>query len=110
MEKKILEAEEEIKIDKASRRKNERNLTRKECPYRCNKRLLLEGCGLKRKQQEAEEKTAVMKEKGKPTVKLPKLDPKNFDGNNLKQTEFWDASQVTIHNNKGLHVVDKLSI
>ena len=49
MEKKILEAEEEIKIDKASRRKNERNLTRKECPYRCKKRLLLEGCGFKRK-------------------------------------------------------------
>ena len=49
MEKKILEAEEEIKIGKANCRKNERNLTRKECPYRWKKRLLLEGCRLKRK-------------------------------------------------------------
>ena len=39
---------------------------------------------VEKKKVEAEEKIAVMKEKGKPTVKLPKLDPKNFDGNNLK--------------------------
>ena len=50
-----------------------------------------------------------MKEKDKLTVKLPKLDPKKFDGNILKWTEFWDTFEATIHNNKGLHAVDKFN-
>ena len=47
-----------------------------------------------------------MKEKDKLTVKLPKLDPKKFDGNILKWTEFWDTFEATIHNNKGVYAVD----
>ena len=50
-----------------------------------------------------------MKEKDKLTVKLSKRNPKKFDGNILKWTEFWDALEATIHNNKGLHVVGKFS-
>ena len=64
---------------------------------------------VEKKKVEAEKKIAVMKENDKLTVKLPKLDSKKFDGNILKWTEFWDAFEATIHNNKGLDTMDKFN-
>lgn len=39
-------------------------------------------------------------EKG--SVKLPKLDLCTFNGNKLKWTQFWDAFECTVHNNRKL--------
>ena len=50
-----------------------------------------------------------MKEKDKVAVNLPKLDSKKLDANILKYTKFWDAFEAKIHNNKGLHAVDKFN-
>ena len=61
------------------------------------------------KLQVEKKKVELTKEKDKLTVNLPKLDPKKFDGNILKWTEFWDAFEATIHNKKGLHAMDKFN-
>ena len=61
------------------------------------------------KLQVEKKKVELTKEKDKLTVNLPKLDPKKLDGNILKWTEFWEVFEATIHNNKGLHAVDKFN-
>ena len=58
---------------------------------------------------ESNEKIAAIKEKEKLTVKLPKIELKKFDGNILKWTEFWEAFESTIHENKNLHNGDKFN-
>ena len=70
-------------------------------------RITVEKLQVVMKKVKAKEKIAVMKEKDKLKVKLPKLDPKKFDRIILKWTEFWDAFEATIHSNKGLHAVKK---
>ena len=72
-------------------------------------KITVEKLQVEKKKEEAEEKIAVMKEKDKLTVKFLKWDPKKFDGNVLKWTEFWDAFEATIHNNQGLHAMDKFN-
>ena len=81
------------------------DLEQKKMSISLEERITVEKLQVEKKKVKAEEKIAVMKEKDKLTVKLPKLDPKKFDGNILKWTEFWDAFKATIHSNKGLHAV-----
>lgn len=64
---------------------------------------------VKKVKLEAEQKIAEMKEKEKLAVKLPKIALKKFDRNVLKWTEFWDAFESTIRNNKNLHSVNKFN-
>jgi len=42
------------------------------------------------------------------SVQLPKLNLNSFNGNKMKWTEFWDAFESTIHNNKRLSGSEKL--
>ena len=82
-------------------------LNRKKMSISLEERITVEKLQVVMKKVKAKEKIAVMKEKDKLKVKLPKLDPKKFDGIILKWTEFWDAFEATIHSNKGLHAVKK---
>ena len=43
----------------------------------------------------------------KSSVKLPKLDMCSFDGNKLKWSQFWDAFEITVHNNNSLSQIEK---
>ena len=42
-------------------------------------------------------------------VKLPKLDPKTFDGKAYEWQEFWDCFESSVHTNKQLSDVDKFA-
>ena len=64
------------------------DLEQKKMSISLEERITVEKLQVEKKKVKAEEKIAVMKEKDKLTVKLPKLDPKKFDGNILKWTEF----------------------
>ena len=44
-----------------------------------------------------------------PTIKLPKLELQQFDGNILKWQEFWDSFEASIHRNPNLQPVDKFN-
>ena len=71
-------------------------------------KIVVERPQFERKKEKAEERIAVMKEKENLAVKLPKLGLKKYHGNILRWTEYWDAYEATIHNNKVLQAVDKL--
>lgn len=43
------------------------------------------------------------------TVKLPKLDMISFSGDKLRWTEFWDAFENAVHNNKKLSNIEKFN-
>ena len=55
------------------------------------------------------EKIKIEERTKKLNVKLPKIELKRFNGDILKWTEFWDAFESTIHDNKSLHDVDKFN-
>ncbi|XP_052764085.1 uncharacterized protein LOC128206006 [Mya arenaria] len=42
-------------------------------------------------------------------VKLPKLDLCPFNGDKLKWTQFWDAFECTVHDNKNLSKIEKFN-
>ena len=84
-------------------------LEQKRMSVSMEEKITVEELQVEKKKVEAEGKIAAMKEKDKLTVKLPKLDPKKFDRNISKWIEFWDTFEATIHNNKGLHAVDKFN-
>lgn len=44
-----------------------------------------------------------------PTVRLPKIELKKFNGELLKWQSFWDAFESTIHKNDSLNDIDKLN-
>ena len=103
MEKRRLEAEGRDKDRQFQLEKERMELEQKRISISIEEKIPIEKLQVKKK------KVEVMKEKDKLTVKLPKLDPKKFDGNILKWTEFWVVFEATIHNNKGLHAVDKFN-
>ena len=109
MEKRRLEAEERDKDRQFQLEKERMELEQKRMSISLGEKITVEKLQVEKKKVEAEEKIAVMKENDKLTIKLPKLDPKKFDGNILKWTEFWEVFEATIHNNKGLHAVDKFN-
>ena len=109
VEKRRLEAEERDKDRQFQLEKERMELEQKRMSMSPEEKITVEKLQIEKKKVEAEGKIAAMKEKDKLTVKLPKLHPKKFDGNILKWTEFWATFEVTIHNNKGLHAVDKFN-
>ena len=109
MEKRRLEAEGRDKDRHFQLEKERMQLEQKRMSISLEEKKIVEKLHVEKKKVEAEEKIAIMKEKDKVAVNLPKLDSKKFDANILKCTKFWDAFEGTIHNNKGLHAVDKFN-
>ena len=72
-------------------------------------RITIKRLQLEEKKLEIEEKIITINKRDKLSVKLLKLDLNKFDGNILKWTEFWDASEATIYNNNNLHDTNKFS-
>lgn len=77
--------------------------------FAMEERITIKCLKLEQKKLETEEKINTIKERDKLNLNLPKLDLKKFHGNILKQTEFWDDFEATIHNNKNLHNIDKFN-
>ena len=54
-----------------------------------------------------------MKNKGqqleKPNIRLPKLEFKQFNGDNLKWQEFWDSFEATIHKDPTMPPINKFN-
>ena len=79
--------------------------------------LTMEKLTVEKVKVETQEKIATMKEtgignkmKGKVnSVRLPKLELKNFDGNILKWQEFWNTFESTVHKNNDLQNVEKFN-
>ena len=62
----------------------------------------------KKEPVEVNEPTPAQAEKSM-RVKLPKLDPKTFDGKAYEWQEFWDCFESSVHTNKQLSDVDKFA-
>ena len=109
MEEKKLHAEQRDKDRQFQLEKEKTELEQEQMTTSMQEKNAVERSQFERKKTEAKEKIAVIKEKEKLAVKLPKFNLKKYSANILKWTEFWDAFEAIIHNNKILHAVDKLN-
>ena len=103
------EAEEHEKEREYHLERERLELEKKKVTASMEEKINVEKIKCEKLKKETEEKLAILKEREKLTVKIPKLDLKKFNGNILKWTEFWDGFEAAIHNNKNLHAVDKLN-
>ena len=62
-----------------------------------------------KQQKELLEKQELREKELANTVKLPKLDMISFSGDKLRWTEFWDAFENAVHNNKKLSNIEKFN-
>ena len=108
-EEKRLEREAKEKQLQAEDRERERRYQLEMEKVKSNERITIQQLHVEETKVEAERKMATVQEHSKLTVKLPKIELKRFHGDILKWTEFWDAFESTVHNNKGLSNVDKFN-